>query len=148
MSRLIKSMPFFKKIIKRLPSFIVNPTRRIIALEDSVTTLVTHNTRFLPSYYRTNENIWLEGLLVDFLQKIIFDKWVRRFLVHSSYLVSERVLFDFVVRFYIDFVIWPTHFYSIFDYRSVANLLIVLLVIISALLISSNLIICYSVWFY
>ena len=106
-----------KKVSKYLPSYLLNPFERIKNLESTLVNTFTSNTLFLPSFYRTNENIWLEGLLIDFLQKIIFDKWVRRFLVHSSYLVSERVLFDFVVRFYIDYVIWPAHFYSIFDYR-------------------------------
>lgn len=86
-----------------------------------------------------NDCIWQEGLLIDWLQKRIFDKWVRRFLVHSAYLVSERVLFDLVVRFYIDYVVWPTHRYSIFDFRSIANTLLHILVFLVALVLVFNL---------
>ena len=53
-----------------------------------------HSFKFLPNYFIMNERVWLEGLLVDWLQKKIFDKWVRRFLINSSYLFSERVLFN------------------------------------------------------
>ena len=86
-----------------------------------------------------NDYIWQEGLLVDWLQKKVFDKWVRRFLVHSAYLVSERVVFDLFVRFYIDYIIWPSHRYSIFDFRSIANLLLHLLIFIMMFVLAFNL---------
>lgn len=77
-----------------------------------------------------NNLIWQDGLLIDWLQKKVFDKWVRRFLAQSAYIVSERVLFDIVVRCYIDNMIWPSHYFSIFDFKSVANTLLHLLLII------------------
>ena len=82
-----------------------------------------------------NEKIWLEGLLVDWLQKSIFDKWVRRFLIHSSYLFNERVVFDIIVRFYIDYVIWATHLTSICDFKSISNLLSTLIILLMLLLL-------------
>jgi len=77
----------------------------------------------LPLYYRINDLMWQDGLLIDFLQKKVADKWIRRFLVCSSYLFSERVMFKFVVRFYIDFVVWPFTTASIFEVSNVASLL-------------------------
>jgi hypothetical protein len=96
------------------------------------------SSRLLPDYYRMNSHIWQEGLLIDWLQKKVFDKWVRRFLVHSSYLVSERVVFDVFVRFYIDYVVWPMHRGSIFDFRSVASLLTCLLIFAAILILTVN----------
>jgi hypothetical protein len=107
----------------------------------SLTHGVLHSSRVLPDYYRMSGHIWQEGLLIDWLQKKVFDKWVRRFLVHSSYLVSERVIFDLFVRFYIDYVIWPTHRVSIFDFRSIASVLTFLLVSIAALVLVVNVLI-------
>ena len=78
---------------------------------------------YLPHYYRINDLMWQDGLLIDFLQKKVADKWVRRFLVCSSYLYSERVVFKFVVRFYIDYVVWPAVNLSIFEYSSVSFML-------------------------
>ena len=81
------------------------------------------NLSYLPHYYRINDLMWQDGLLIDFLQKKVADKWVRRFLVCSSYLYSERVVFKFVVRFYIDYVVWPAVNLSIFEYSSVSFML-------------------------
>lgn len=107
-----------------------------------------HSLKFLPSYYRMNEKIWLEGMLVDWLQKSMFDKWVKRFLVHSAYLFSERVIFDFVVRFYIDYVIWPAHHYSIFDVKSIATLLSFLVLLVFTWLITLNFLTMFSILFW
>jgi len=49
--------------------------------------------------------VWQEGLLLDFLQKVTIDLWMRKFLVYASYLFNERLVFDNVVRFFLDFII-------------------------------------------
>lgn len=120
-------------------SYLAAPKARFVDLQKHVWAAGLRSFRFLPSYYRMNASIWQEGLLVDWLQKKIFDKWVRRFLVHSSYLVSERVIFDFVVRCYVDYVVWPVHAASVFDFRSVAKLLLVLSVVVVLFILSVNL---------
>lgn len=84
---------------------------------------LVYSLSYLPHYYRINDLMWQDGLLIDFLQKKVADKWVRRFLVCSSYLYSERVVFKFVVRFYIDYVVWPAVNLSIFEYSSVSFML-------------------------
>jgi hypothetical protein len=62
-------------------------------------------TYFLFNYFLLNELIWQEGLLIDFLQKKFADNWIKKFLIYSSYLFNERVVFDKVIRFYLDLVI-------------------------------------------
>ena len=93
---------------------------------------------FLKRYYRLNDLIWQDGFLFDFLQKKVIDRWVRTFVIHSGYLFSERFLFDIVVRFYIDFVIWPLYSYSLYEFNNVAaTLTVTLLLLMSLLLITS-----------
>jgi len=75
---------------------------------------------FLKRYYRLNDLIWQDGMLIDFLQKKVVDRWVRTFVIYSGYLFNERVVFDFVVRFYIDYIIWPTYRTSIYEFNNVA----------------------------
>ena len=91
--------------------------------------------------------MWQDGLLIDFLQKKVADKWMRRFLVYSSYLFSERVLFEFVVRFYIDFVVWPLTTSATFEFSNVALTLMSLLLSFVALVLLFNLNYLYVVLF-
>jgi hypothetical protein len=91
--------------------------------------------------------MWQDGLLIDFLQKKVADKWIRRFLVCSSYLFSERVLFKFVVRFYIDYVVWPSTMKSIFDFSNVALMLSAVLVSVVLLILLFNLAYLYAALF-
>ena len=60
---------------------------------------------------------------MDFLQKKVADCWVRRFLIGASYLFSERLVFDTVVRFYLDTIIRALHHFSIFEFNNTANTL-------------------------
>ena len=81
------------------------------------------STFFLKQYFYKNTLIWQEGLLIDFLQKKIVDRWTKRFLISSGYLFNERALFDYVIRFYIDLVIWPGQKSMIFELKSVGSVL-------------------------
>jgi hypothetical protein len=87
-------------------------------------------------YFHLNELIWQEGLLIDFLQKKIIDNWIRRFLISSAYLFNERFLFDKIVRFYLDLIIWPLHSFSIFEFNNVSNILFIILYFFVVLLFS------------
>lgn len=122
-------------IIQRYSSLV----NRIQSFKGRYLVTVTHLFSFLPNYYRLNDLMWQDGLLIDFLQKKVADKWIRRFLVYSSYLFSERVLFKFVVRFYIDFVVWPMTFKGIFEVSNIALLLSFTLVSFIGLLLLMNL---------
>ena len=96
-------------------------------------------TEPLVDYYRINDLLWQDGLLIDFVQKKITDKWVRKFLVSSSYLFSERVLFTFVVKFYNDLVIWSSTVSTIFEFSNISLMLHFTLTALLALLVSLNL---------
>ncbi len=82
-------------------------------------------TYFLFNYYTLNELIWQDGFLIDFLQKKVTDNWIKKFLIFSSYLFNERLVFDKIIRFYLDLIIWPMHKLFIFDVNNVANTLFI-----------------------
>ena len=82
-------------------------------------------TSFLTNYYFLNDLIWQEGLLVDFLQKKISNDWTRKFLIHASYFFNEKIIFDRIIRFYIDLFIWPAHKLFIFEFNNVAQMLFI-----------------------
>lgn len=78
---------------------------------------------FIPTFYVRNENIWQDGFLFDFLQKKTADAWVRRFVIYTGFLFSERLVFDVVVRIYLDNLIWPGHSSSLFETSNVSEML-------------------------
>ncbi len=84
-----------------------------------------YKTHFITNYFLLNELIWQEGLLIDFLQKKLADNWIKKFLIYSSYLFNERLVFDKVIRFYLDFIIWPMHKLFIFEFNNVSNTLLI-----------------------
>jgi hypothetical protein len=80
---------------------------------------------FLSNYYILNELIWQEGLMLDFLQKKIIDNWLKKFVIYSANLFSERVIFEKIIKFYLDLLIWPMHKLFIFEFNNVGGLLFV-----------------------
>ena len=80
-------------------------------------------TAFLPVYYVRSENMWQDGFLFDFLQKKTADAWVRRFVIYTGFLFSERLVFDSVVRLYIDNLVWPGHNFNMFEMSNVSEML-------------------------
>ncbi len=93
---------------------------------------------FIRGYYLLNDVIWQDGFLIDFLQKKIIDKWIRKFIIFSGYLVNERLVFDYVVRFYLDLIIWPGYKISIYELGNVSSTLLItiFLLLVVFLLIS------------
>lgn len=81
---------------------------------------------FLNRYYKVNDLLWQEGLLIDFLQKKIINNWLLKFLVNASYLFNERLIFDKIIKFYLDLIIFTAHLYNIFEANNVSNLFLFL----------------------
>lgn len=94
------------------------------------------NTMFLTKYYYLNDLLWQEGFLIDFVQKKTADKFIRKFLILSAYLFSERVIFDKLIRIYSDLIVLFANSKSIYDFNSVANMLTMLTVFIALLLLT------------
>lgn len=82
---------------------------------------------FLPLYYSRNDLIWADGFLFDFLQKKSTDVWLRKFIIYTGYIFSERMVFDHVVRIYLENIIWPLHFVGIMEVENVIEMFSILL---------------------
>ena len=94
-----------------------------IAVFRSLWDRVVYKAAFVPTYYVRSENMWQDGFLFDFLQKKTADAWVRRFVIYTGFLFSERLVFDTIVRLYVDNLIWPAHYISIFEVSNVSEML-------------------------
>jgi len=70
---------------------------------------ITNSSNLLTTYYSRNELIWSDGFLIDFLQKKTVDLWIRKFVIYTGFLFSERLVFESIVRVYLDNIIWPSH---------------------------------------
>jgi hypothetical protein len=101
---------------------------------------VLTQTNFIERYYIRSEYIWQDGFLFDFLQKKTADLWVRQFVIYTGFIFSERFMFENVVRLYLDYLIWPSHNFSIFETNNVADMLnIIIYTYISLFLLYSSL---------
>jgi len=80
-------------------------------------------TRFVYTYYVRNEHLWLDGYLFDFLQKKTADMWLRKFVIYTGFLFSERLVFDAIVKLYIDYMVWYMHKFTIFEVSNVFEML-------------------------
>ena len=99
-------------------------------------TSIETRTKFLPTYYTRSELMWQDGFLFDFLQKKTADAWVRQFVIYTGFIFSERLVFENVVRFYIDYLIWPFHEYSLFETKNVSEMLNIIIFLILTLFLS------------
>lgn len=84
---------------------------------------LVNSTSFISTYYLRNELLWVDGFLFDFLQKKTADLWIRKFVIFTGFLFSERLVFENVVRIYLDNMIWPSNNYSVFEASNVSELL-------------------------
>ena len=96
---------------------------------------VVLKSSFLAKYYNRNENLWQDGFLFDFLQKKTIDSWLRRFVIYTGFIFSERLLYDYVIRFYLDNLVWILHNYSITEPSNVSEVLTTILFIYFSILL-------------
>lgn len=82
-----------------------------------------HNMNFIGLYIRRNDLIWSDGFILDFLQKKSIDLWTRKFLVYTGFLFSERLVFEYIVRIYTDYLILPATKYFYLELPNVSSVL-------------------------
>lgn len=116
-------------ILRKYNTFI-NGTKSIVR-SARLSTLTS--VSFLHSFYKLNDLVWQEGFLIDFAQKKTTDKFIRKFLILSAYLFSERYVFDKIIKFYSDLVVLFSNKKSIFEFSSVSNMLFTILFIVAGL---------------
>ena len=112
----------------------VNVANRAVLIILKVTFLT--NTAVFRRYYKINDLLWQEGFLIDFVQKKSTDKFLKKFLIFSAYTFSERYVFDRVIKFYTDLIVWFLHQQSIYGFNNVANTIMVVVGLISILILT------------
>ena len=105
-------------------------------INKNLTHTVIFETVFLVKYYSRNELIWQDGFLFDFLQKKSTDLWLRKFVIYTGFIFSERLVFDSVTRIYLDNLIWPLHNNYYLENENVAETLTTLLYFYSSIFIT------------
>ena len=110
----IKIKSFLDKILLLVYVLLIEGKLRLI-----------ENFTFLPTYYARNENLWVDGFLFDFLQKKSADLWIRKFVIYTGFIFSERLVFDSVVRIYLDNVLWPLHNFGSLEANNVLEMLLI-----------------------
>lgn len=100
----------------------------------------------LEYFYKISDLVWQEGFLIDFTQKKIVDKWVRKFLSNSSYLFSERVMFDFIIKIYTNLIMGPLVANIWYDLKQPSSFISCTTVTISLIFAINDLIYFYNIW--
>jgi len=105
------------KIISKFNIFFFKSSYLMFSLNSNF----VFKTAFLFSFYKKNDLICQEGLLIDFLQKKSFDNFTRKFLIYSSYLFNEKLIFDKIVKFFINLIIIPFQKIFVFETLNISN---------------------------
>jgi len=111
------------KSLHSLSEYSNNTLGRLFNLLTSVWDKFLERFNFIPTYYTRNENLWVDGFLFDFLQKKTIDAWVRQYVIYTGFLFSERLVFDNIIRIYVDNLVWPLHKLSIFEAGNTSSML-------------------------
>lgn len=119
--------PFYLPLLLSYLNWANFTTSRFNDIYQSIENNFSTYTRPLLDFIKINDLIWQEGLFCDFLQKKITDNWIKKFLIFSSSLFNDRLVFDKIIKFYLLLLIWPLHKYSIMDVNNISSLVIFLL---------------------
>jgi len=134
-------------LLTRFLTFYSSWQVKTIPLISDLITNFLESVVFIRNYYILNDLIWQDGFLIDFLQKKVVDKWMRKFLIYSAYLFNERLVFDYVVRFYIDLIIWPSYRINIYEFNNVASTLLITLFLLVTLFLVFSLLYIFILFF-
>lgn len=123
--RFFARFAFLKKIFNNM---LISRVLVLISLIfTEVKTWVVTTSTFLPLYYKRNEGIWVDGFLFDFLQKKTADLWIRKFIIYTGFIFSERLTFETLIKIYLDNLIWPLHYLGILEANNVLEMLLITL---------------------
>ena len=96
---------------------------RLFKLLEFIKLDVLVKSSFITIFYKRNELIWNDGLIIDFLQKKSADLFIRKFVIFTGFIFSERFVFEIVIKIYLDNLVWPSHKVSIFESANVSETL-------------------------
>ena len=78
------------------------PHSRLSNLLELIKLSIINKSSFVTTFYKRNELVWNDGLIIDFLQKKSADLFIRKFVIFTGFLFSERFVFEIVVKLYLD----------------------------------------------
>lgn len=134
-SNILPNNRLYYRIFKFFQNYVrVGVVNKAIIRNFKVSLLVS--TVFFRQYYRMNDLLWQEGFFIDFVQKKSMDKFLKKFLIFSAYTFSERYVFDRVVKFYTDLIVWFLNQQSIYGFNNIANTIMIVVGLISILILS------------
>ena len=107
--------------------------RNLISIKSFFWDYFLSKTKLISVYYLRSELLWQDGFLFDFLQKKTADAWVRRVVIYTGFLFSERLVFDTIVYLYIHNLINVAHNLNTFESSSVSEMLGNIVFIITSL---------------
>jgi len=93
---------------------------------------------FLLNFYQLNYKILNEGFLIDFLQKKLTSTFSKKFIFISFYKLNDRFLFEKLIFYIIDLLVWSKNFALPQKSSSVfLSLYFVLIVVLPTIIISA-----------
>ena len=95
---------------------------KIIALLNENHNIMLLKFSFIDKFLLRNDLIWNDGFLIDFAQKKTADLWVRKFVILTGFLFSDRFVFDSITRIYNDNLVNVFHQFSSFDSPNVLTM--------------------------
>ena len=113
-----------------------SPYTRLTTLCELLILNLVKKTKTLPVFYKRSELIWNDGFLIDFLQKKTMDLWLRKFVIFTGFLFSERFAFETIVHLYSNNFIWSAHNISIFETNNVSEMLTTIITTVFLLLLA------------
>jgi hypothetical protein len=136
-SQILNKTPFISELYLNTVNILFHSKKPLLSFWEKI------NLTFqkINLYYLRTEHLWLDGFLFDFLQKKTADIWVRKFVIYTGFIFSERLVFDSVVKLYMDYFVWYTHKFSIFEVSNVFEMLTTVVYFLTTLLFSIVLII-------
>lgn len=101
----------------------LNLFKLILKIIDGKTFSFLFKLNFLNVFFNRNYNTWNDGFLIDFSQKKSIDLWIRKTIILTNFLFSDRYLFEFITKVYNNhFISKLTHF-SFFESENVISML-------------------------
>lgn len=94
---------------------------------------------YLNKFFQRSDLIWNDGLLIDFLQKKSVDLWVRKFVIYTGFIFSERFLFESIIYLFPRTLLLDLAKLSTFENNSVLTILTNLIYLVTSLLLTLGL---------
>lgn len=91
-----------------------NFSKLIYIINNKVTNFIK-KISFLEKYFQRNYLIWNDSFLIDFAQKKSTDLWIRKFVILTAFLFSDRYLFENIVGLYKNYFISILNLNSSFE---------------------------------